>query len=182
MRGVINLLPWRQHQRLIRLRFWSLLAAGCLLALLLTELARAVSLSGQAAQQRLYEGSLADLQGALQHKQQTLLELERQQQAEQQLKVRRQRVKAWESRFIQLAAGLPVGVWLKALSLTGDKVNVQGYAAAAEDIHLAGRHFQTLDGVDTVQWGEVNQEGEGRIGFAMSMGLAQGGKDGRTLD
>ena len=181
MSGVINLLPWRQQQRLRRLRFWSLLAASCLLALLLTELARAVSLSGQAAQQRLYEVSLADLRGALQHKQQTLLELERQQQAEQQLKARRQRVKAWESRFIQLAAGLPASVWLNALSLTGDKVNVLGNAAAAEDIYLAGRHFQTLAGVATVQMGEVSQE-DGRIGFAMSMGLAQGGSDGRTLD
>ncbi|WP_202305463.1 PilN domain-containing protein [Dryocola clanedunensis] len=173
MMAVINLLPWRRQSRQKCLRFWGLLALGCLLCLSLSGLTRTGSLLLQLEQQHLRGEYLAHIQDAYQRKQQALLELERVQQAQQKLNIRRSSVKAWQPFFTELASGLPASVWLTHLSMSNGKMRVAGNASKAEDLHLAEAHFQNLNRVADVKMGEVSHESGGKLRFMVSLNLTE---------
>lgn len=161
----VNLLPWRQIQRLKALRFWGVMFAALpLLSLVLLLRGHAARVQGQALAEIYSLADAARLQAFAGRER--LLRESLEQQESQQLRLQ-QRVwtGCWQAGLTALAQALPEDAWLTALRWQGSTLELHGLTARVVTLSALEDALKALPGYRTITAGPVRRDTEGRWAF-----------------
>lgn len=173
MTPFINLLPWRRQRRQQQLRYWSLLAVGCLLFVALTGSARFASTVWQKERQRIEGEYLSQTGNALARKNQQAGMQAKLQKAQQQRLSQRRAIRIWEVRLTHLAELLPASLWLTSLSASHGRLVLKGNAEKPEDVQALEQNLHQLAEVTRVAAGGIKRDKNGLLLFTFTLTMGE---------
>ena len=162
----VNLLPWRQIQRLRALRFWGVMFAALpLLSLVLLLRGHSARVQGQALAEIYSLADAARLQ-VFAGRERLLRENLKQQESLQLRLQQRVWTGRWQAGLTALAQALPGDAWLTALRWQGNTLELFGLTARVATLSTLEDALKALPEYRTVTAGPVRRDSEGRWAFS----------------